>query len=305
MTRPRSKQLIWVLSAVAFAVFGCGSGSGGQQFAETGDAATKRVVEESTSARPHAETKASSTAHAPHDPRDVVEREVENAGPATSTPAPVPVPAERNELTAEQLADRRLGTIDLLEPPPSDVFVSSIETPAPPEVIARSTWKDECPVDSTDLSYAQVSFYGFDGRFHTGELLLHNNVAEDIVGIFARLHDMRFPIEEMRVVSQADFENPIPDENNTTVFTCRRSVSSTTWSRHAHGDAIDINPFHNPYVSSSRVIPELATAYVDRDRDRPGLVDAEVRSMFSEIGWGWGGNWNSVKDWMHFSATGR
>lgn len=231
------------------------------------------------------------------------------AGPTTSLPnetgPEAPTRPPRPELTPEQLIDRRLDTFDALEPPTNNVFVSEITTPAPADVIARSTWNNECPVSATDLSYAQVSFFGFDGQFHTGELLLHRDYAEEIVGIMARLHQIRFPIEEMRVVSQDDFENPIADENNTTVFTCRRSVSSTRWSRHAHGDAIDINPFHNPYVSSGRVIPELAAAYVDRERDVPGLVGAEVRAMFSEIGWGWGGNWNSVKDWMHFSATGR
>jgi len=34
----------------------------------------------------------------------------------------------------------------------------------------------------------------------------------------------------------------------------------------------------------------------------PGDVATEA---FGEIGWGWGGNWNSLKDWMHFSYTGR
>lgn len=217
----------------------------------------------------------------------------------------MPTRPERPKLTGFQLSNRQINTVDVLEPPADDTFVSSIETPAPADVIARSTWDDQCPVAATDLSYATVSFFGFDGQFHTGELLLHTNYAEPIVGIFARLHDIRFPIEEMRVISEEDFANPIPDENNTTVFTCRRSVSSTRWSRHAHGDAIDINPFHNPYVSNSRVIPELATAYVDRDRNVPGLINAEVRAMFSEIGWGWGGDWKTVKDWMHFSATGR
>jgi hypothetical protein len=29
-----------------------------------------------------------------------------------------------------------------------------------------------------------------------------------------------------------------------------------------------------------------------------------VRS-FAAIGWEWGGDWSSMKDYMHFSATGR
>jgi poly-gamma-glutamate synthesis protein (capsule biosynthesis protein) len=32
--------------------------------------------------------------------------------------------------------------------------------------------------------------------------------------------------------------------------------------------------------------------------------DAVVRA-FAAVGWGWGGYWDSLKDYQHFSATGR
>ena len=209
------------------------------------------------------------------------------------------------ELDAADLANRELDTFDLFPPPPDGTFISTIESPAPQAIIERSTWNEECPVPATDLAYAQVSFVGFDGAFHTGEILVHVDYVDQLVQIFAQLHEMAFPIEELRVVSQEDLDQgPTLLTNNTSVFTCRRSVSSERWSRHAYGDAIDINPFHNPYVSSSRVIPELASAYVDREREGPGLVTNEIYQMFADIGWGWGGNWSSAKDWMHFSATG-
>ena len=28
-------------------------------------------------------------------------------------------------------------------------------------------------------------------------------------------------------------------------------------------------------------------------------------AAFADIGWRWGGNWNTLKDWMHFSRSGR
>jgi hypothetical protein len=40
-------------------------------------------------------------------------------------------------------------------------------------VLARSTWTSACPVKATDLRYGTVSFRGFDGRAHTGELFLN------------------------------------------------------------------------------------------------------------------------------------
>lgn len=207
--------------------------------------------------------------------------------------------------TPVELIDRRLWTIDVLIPPDSDAFASSISVPPPPSVVARSTWREECPVALDDLGYATVSFVGFDGLFHTGEFIVHRDAVEGVVEIFRQLHAQRFPIEEMIVTTQADVDaDPTGDSNNTSSFVCRPAVNSGRWSRHAHGGAIDINPFHNPYLKGDLVIPELASAYLDRGRDVPGLVTADIEAMFRDLGWGWGGNWKSASDWMHFSDTG-
>ncbi len=99
---------------------------------------------------------------------------------------------------------------------------------------------------------------------------------------------------------------PTGDGNNTGAFVCRPSRGTTSWSEHAYGRAVDINPFHNPYVKGEVVLPELASAYTDRDAARPGMIgagDAATRA-FQAIGWGWGGNWRSSRDYMHFSADG-
>lgn len=207
--------------------------------------------------------------------------------------------------TPVELTIRRLWTDDALPPPPSDVFESMVSTPVPASVLARSTWREECPVSLDDLAYAQVSFYGFDGLFHTGELIIHHDVVDDLVRVFEELHQMRFPIEEMRVTTQEAVDGPpTGDSNNTSSFVCRAAVNSGSWSRHAHGGAIDINPFHNPYVKGDLVIPELASAYLDRERELPGMITPEIEGLFADFDWGWGGNWNSSSDWMHFSDTG-
>ena len=101
---------------------------------------------------------------------------------------------------------------------------------------------------------------------------------------------------------------PTGDGNDTASFACRPSTgSTTTWSRHAYGLAIDVNPFHNPYVKGAVVLPELATAYLDRGNVRPGMIvsnDVVVRA-FRSIGWEWGGDWKTLKDYQHFSDNGR
>jgi hypothetical protein len=224
----------------------------------------------------------------------------------TGTPAPEWLGTRVVEPTPPELVDRRLWTVDVLAPPPDASFASAVVHPPPADVIARSTWREGCPVALDELAYARVSFVGFDGRFHTGELLAHVDHVDELVAVFAGLHELRFPIEEMRVTTLEDLVAPrTGDDNNTTAFVCRRAVGSTSWSRHAHGAAVDLNPFHNPYVRGELVLPELASAYVDRDDPRPGMVTAEVADLFAAIGWGWGGDWSSSSDTMHFSDTGR
>ncbi len=209
--------------------------------------------------------------------------------------------------TPPELVDRRLATPPLLPPPPDAEFTATVG-PVPDDVLARSSWSPECPVTADELAYLTLSHHGFDGGHHTGEMIVHAAVADDIVGVFARAHEAGFPIEEMRVVSAADIDAPpTGDGNVTTSFACRPAVGSSSWSQHAHGLAVDVNPFHNPYRRGDLVLPELASSYLERDDLRPGMItsDGPVARAFADIGWGWGGHWSSVDDWMHFSADGR
>jgi hypothetical protein len=209
--------------------------------------------------------------------------------------------------TPPELVDRQLATPAHLPPPPDESFHAAVvEVPA--EVVERSTWQPACPVGLDELRYGTVSFWGFDGLHHTGELLVHRDAADALVAVFERLHEARFPLEEMRVTRAEELDlHPTGDGNNTGAFVCRPSVGATSWSEHAYGTAIDLNPFHNPLVRGDLVVPELASAYADRDAVRPGMIVAgdAVTSAFADIGWGWGGDWSTSKDWMHFSATGR
>jgi hypothetical protein len=98
------------------------------------------------------------------------------------------------------------------------------------------------------------------------------------------------------------------EADNTSAFNCRRATGSSSWSEHAYGRAIDVNPIENPYVENGRVYHDASRAYVSRQPVRKGMAvegGALVRA-FDAIGWGWGGRWTgSVTDYQHFSASGR
>jgi hypothetical protein len=217
--------------------------------------------------------------------------------------------------TPAELRDRRFTLPDRLEPLPGDGFASRVE-PVPNDVLARSSWSDECPVDADDLRWVRLAFWGFDGRRHTGELLLHADAADEMVQVFSQLYAARFPIEEMRITRAEEIDaEPTGDGNNTGAFTCRPVHGTTYWAQHAYGLAVDVNPFQNPYIKppggkgvpGDMLIPELAAAYLDRSRRVPGMIrpgDTVVQA-FASVGWQWGGNWQKAKDFMHFSANGR
>jgi hypothetical protein len=207
--------------------------------------------------------------------------------------------------TPPELIDRRFVIEHL--PPPVAGFEATVQS-VPADVLARSTWREECPVTVEELRYLTMSFWGFDGRPHTGEMIVNAGFADDVVGVFAHLHEMRFPIEEMRVTAFEELDAPATgDGNNTGSFVCRPATGGSRWSMHAYGLAIDINPFHNPYQKGDVVLPELASAYLDRANVRPGMiVDGDsVTEAFAAIGWGWGGDFRTLADWMHFSSTGQ
>ncbi len=209
--------------------------------------------------------------------------------------------------TPPELIDRRLPTIDVLAPPPDDAFYSTISA-LEGEPLERSTWEPGCPVEPEGLSYLTLSFWGFDGKHHTGEMIVAADQAEGIVSVFEKLHAAKFPIEEMRIATPADLAGPpTGDTNNTTAFVCRAVTGGSRFSEHAYGLAIDINSFHNPYERDGLVLPELAGYYLDRSLELDGMILSNdvVVNAFADIGWSWGGNWRSLKDYQHFSLNNR
>ncbi|HVM28269.1 MAG TPA: M15 family metallopeptidase [Mycobacteriales bacterium] len=226
-------------------------------------------------------------------------------------PVPVPLPAatlaEIRE-SPELLADRRLPTVSALVPPSGERF-GSTTGPVTPEIRERmgESWSEACPVGLEDLRYLTVTFRGFDGLSHTGELVVHATAADAVVEVFRALYAEDFPIEEMRLITTADHHAPpTGDGNNTAAYNCRKARGQSRWSAHAYGTAVDINPFQNPMVRRSSVVPELGAAYVDRSNVRPGMLtpDGPAVRAFTAAGWVWGGDWTYSKDYMHFSTDG-
>ena len=170
-----------------------------------------------------------------------------------------------------------------------------------------ATYHAGCPVPLSDLRYLRLRYFGFDGQAHTGELVVSARVAGDVVTAFGDLYAARWPIRSMRLVD--DFggnDDASMAADNTSVFNCRAVTGGTSWSEHSYGEAIDLDPLENPYLSGSTVLPPEGAAFLDRPHS-PGVIhagDAAVEA-FAAIGWTWGGTWTSPRDLQHFSLSGR
>ena len=179
-----------------------------------------------------------------------------------------------------------------------------------PQLAARmsTSWRAGCPVPLSDLRYLLVPYLDMSGLSRTGELVVHADVAQDVLDAFAAMRAARFPIASMRLVD--DFggsDDGSMAGDNTSAFNCRLRTGGGGWPQHAYGRAVDVNPVENPYVRGTHVAPREGRAYVDRP-DLPGVIhdgDAAV-AAFEAIGWVWGGTWSDgVLDYQHFSANGR
>ncbi len=185
-------------------------------------------------------------------------------------------------------------------------------SPLSPALRAQMTgvsWHRGCPVPLSSLRLLTLSYRGFDQRSHTGRLVVNKNVAKQVVAAFRNLYEVNFPIRRMQLVDAyngSDFRSIEAD--NTSAFNCRAATGSTSWSNHAYGLAIDINPIENPYVTASGSVAHRASRpYLNRSQIRRGMAfpGSVLVRTFSSIGWGWGGYWSGSRDYQHFSANGR
>jgi hypothetical protein len=198
-----------------------------------------------------------------------------------------------------------VGVADAVSPSFTAARLSSTDV----RRMVGTSWHRGCPVALADLRLVTATYWGFDKRAHTGRIVVHRDVATEVVAVLRRLYAARFPIRRMVPVDAyggSDYRSIEAD--NTSAFNCRYVDGTTRWSEHAYGRAIDLNPIENPYVTSSGTTSHPASRrYLRRAPYRRGMAvegGAVVRA-FDAVGWGWGGRWSGDRDYQHFSASGR
>jgi peptidoglycan L-alanyl-D-glutamate endopeptidase CwlK len=164
----------------------------------------------------------------------------------------------------------------------------------------------KCPTEIRERQrVVKLKYYSADGKIHQGQLVIDAALRDDIKKVFALALKERFPIYSVIPISDRRFrkDGRWDDElsmeaNNTSAFNYREITGGGRLSNHASGRAIDINPFQNPYIKGDIVLPRGAT--YDPSIAGTFTSDHPIVRAFLELGWVWGGNWTSPKDYQHF-----
>lgn len=228
------------------------------------------------------------------------------------TGRPSPLGGEKADAAVAEWRARRGCTGLAAHPDRLPAYSSSVRRISPGvRDRMRFSHRPGCPVPLRDLRLLHMRYFGFDAEAHTGEMVVHKDVGRQVTRVFHRLYDARWPIRRMRLLDDYRGDDDLSmAANNTSGYNCRRVVGSAAWSAHAYGTAIDINPVQNPYVTGGPISPPRGVRFATVDRSAlaraaRGVIttDDVVVRAFADIGWEWGGQWVTSKDYQHFSAV--
>ncbi len=171
------------------------------------------------------------------------------------------------------------------------------------------------PVDCSRLSLVKFGYVDFEGRTRDdGQIVVMDAAARHVVQIFTKLRESRFPIAKARLLDRYEGNDDASmADNNTSSFNARKITGGHSFSLHAYGLAIDINPIQNPYVKrvGDRLVlsPPAGIVYANRLNERPwknprsGMAESAI-DIFADEGFViWGGYWDDPIDYQHFQVS--
>ena len=197
-----------------------------------------------------------------------------------------------------------------------ELYFQSFEIKEGDPVYERIIGKSYVPndnIDISDLRYLKILHCNFDHVSQMGEMIVNVQISEEILEIFRYLYQNEYEIESMHLIDdywQGDGESSDTasiEVNNTSAFCYRLVTGGSTWSRHAFGYAIDLNPQQNPYVTydwngNPSCYHANAREYIDRSSGDPHVIVCGdiCYNIFTQYGYTWGGNWDNPIDYQHF-----
>ena len=169
-----------------------------------------------------------------------------------------------------------------------------------------NSYRENGPVKLSDLLLVRVKYINFEDEEKTGEIIVHRKLAKDIKEIFQELYEARYPIAKIRLIDEYGNSDELSmEDNNTYAFSVRPKTGKKSYSKHAYGFAVDINPVQNPYIKNNVIEPKNSKDFLNRQNVRKGMIiKGDIcYNAFKKRGWTWGGEWKSLKDYQHFEKS--
>ena len=152
-----------------------------------------------------------------------------------------------------------------------------------------------------NLVLLDVHYISTDGKLHRGQILTNKKIEKEIQHIFEFMLENEFVIEKAIPIVKYNWSDSLSmDDNNSSSF-CYRNIS---YSKHATGMAIDINPRLNPLRWKKANRPNQPEGAV-LDTTINGTLHPEhiVVKEFRKLGFRWGHTFSKYYDDHHFEKN--
>lgn len=148
------------------------------------------------------------------------------------------------------------------------------------------------------LQLIDVTYISTDGILHQGQILTHKRLAQDIKEIFQFMLSESFVIERAIPIVAYNWKDSLSMADNNSYSFCYRNI---TYSNHAKGLALDINPRLNPLRWKSKDLPNMPIgAELDSTVNGTLHPNHSVVNEFKRRGFRWGNTFTKYWDDHHF-----
>jgi len=148
------------------------------------------------------------------------------------------------------------------------------------------------------LELVEVRYLSTDGEIHKGQILTNKKIVDDIIYMFNFMLENKFVVEKAIPVVRYNWSDSLSMADNNSYSFCYRN---TTYSKHATGMAIDINPRMNPLRYKNIDRPNApAGAVSDTTVNGTLFPSHQVVKEFRSRGFRWGHTFTKYYDDHHF-----
>ena len=149
-----------------------------------------------------------------------------------------------------------------------------------------------------ELELLNVLYISTDNKLHQGQIVTNKRIAKDIKEIFQLMLAQEFVIEKAIPIVTYNWIDSLSMADNNTYSFCYRNIS---YSFHAKGRAIDINPRFNPLRWKTENRPNQPHgAVLDTTVNGTLYPNHPIVKEFTKRGFRWGHYFSKFWDDHHF-----